>query len=54
VITRDPSFARLLARPGILSALPKDRYETEVESWRHVQSKNYEFTIKRLREPKMP
>jgi hypothetical protein len=24
---------------------------TEVESWRHVQSQNYEFTMKRLREP---
>ena len=33
---------------------PKDRYETEVESWRHVQSQNFEFTMKRLREPKMP
>jgi hypothetical protein len=30
---------------------PKDRYQTEVESWRHLQSKNYEFTMKRLREP---
>jgi len=30
---------------------PKDRYQTEVESWRHLQSANIEFTIKRLREP---
>ncbi len=31
---------------------PKDRYETSVESWRHLQCDNYEFTMKRLREPK--
>ena len=30
---------------------PKDRYQTEVESWRHLQSQNIEFTMKRLREP---
>jgi hypothetical protein len=30
---------------------PKDRYQTEIESWRHLQSDNIEFTIKRLREP---
>ena len=30
---------------------PKDRYQTEVESWRHLQSDNVEFTLKRLREP---
>jgi hypothetical protein len=30
---------------------PKDRYQTEVESWRHLQSDNIEFTMKRLREP---
>jgi hypothetical protein len=30
---------------------PKDRYQTEVESWRELQSQNIEFTIKRLREP---
>jgi hypothetical protein len=24
---------------------------TEVESWRHLQSQNIEFTMKRLREP---
>jgi hypothetical protein len=32
----------------------KIQYETEVESWRRVQSQNYEFTMKRLREPKIP
>jgi hypothetical protein len=30
---------------------PKDRYQTEVESWRNLQSANIEFTMKRLREP---
>jgi hypothetical protein len=29
---------------------PKDRYETEVESWRHLQSRICEFTMKRLRD----
>jgi hypothetical protein len=26
-------------------------YQTEVESWRELQSQNIEFTMKRLREP---
>ena len=30
---------------------PKERYQTEVESWRRLQSDNIEFTMKRLREP---
>jgi hypothetical protein len=30
---------------------PKDRYLTQVESWRYLRSDNIEFTIKRLREP---
>jgi hypothetical protein len=30
---------------------PKDQYQTEVESWRNLQSANIEFTMKRLREP---
>jgi hypothetical protein len=30
---------------------PKDRYQTEVDSWRNLQSSNIEFTLKRLREP---
>jgi hypothetical protein len=30
---------------------PKDRYLTEVEDWRHLQSDNIKFTIKRIREP---
>jgi hypothetical protein len=31
--------------------IPKDRYLTEIESWRHLQSDNVEFTMKRLRDP---
>jgi hypothetical protein len=30
---------------------PKDRYQTEVESWRNLQSANIEFIMKRLRDP---
>jgi hypothetical protein len=30
---------------------PKDRYLTEVDGWRHLQSDNIEFTIKRIGEP---
>jgi hypothetical protein len=33
---------------------PKDRYQTEIESWRHLQSEDIEFTMKRLREPTPP
>ncbi len=48
--------ARSPMRPLELSADspqkgPKDRYMTEVESWREIQSSNIEFTMKRLREP---
>jgi hypothetical protein len=51
--TRELTAARKVARE-YFERYPKDRYETEVESWRHVQSQNYEFTMKRLRAPKMP
>jgi hypothetical protein len=51
--TRDLSFARELARE-YFERFPKDRYETEVESWRQIQSQNIEFTMKRLREPVVP
>ena len=34
-----------------LQRFPKDRYQTEVETWRELQSGNIEFTMKRLREP---
>jgi hypothetical protein len=48
--TREHSAARKLARE-YFEKYPKDRYQTEVESWRLLQSANYEFTMKRLREP---
>jgi hypothetical protein len=48
--TRDRTFARRLAAE-YFQRFPKDRYKTEVESWRELQSQNIEFTMKRLREP---
>jgi hypothetical protein len=48
--TRLRTAARQLA-VEYFERFPKDRYQTEVESWRHLQSDNIEFTIKRLREP---
>jgi hypothetical protein len=51
--TRDLFFARQLAKE-YFQRYPKDRYETEVESWRQIQSQNIKFTMKRLREPKLP
>jgi hypothetical protein len=56
---RDPyirqKFTRLRHAARQLAAeyferFPKDRYQTEVESWRHLQSDNIEFIMK-LREP---
>jgi hypothetical protein len=38
-------------RAEYFERFPKDRYQTEIESWRHLQSDNVEFTLKRLREP---
>jgi hypothetical protein len=49
--TREVKTARAVAR-DYFERFPKDRYETSVESWRHLQCDNYEFTMKRLREPK--
>ena len=49
--TRAHSFARRLAKE-YFEKYPKDRYQTEVESWRKLQSDNIEFVMKRLREPK--
>ena len=48
--TKEQSFARQLAKE-YFEKYPKDRYQTEVESWRHLQSANIEFTMKRLRKP---
>ena len=48
--TKDRTYARKLAAE-YFERFPKDRYRTEVESWRELQSQNIEFTMKRLREP---
>jgi hypothetical protein len=50
VLTRERSAARKLAHE-YFERFPKDRYQTEIESWRLLQSANIEFTMKRLREP---
>jgi hypothetical protein len=49
--TREVKTARVVAR-DYFERLPKDRYENSVDSWRHLQCDNYEFTMKRLQEPK--
>jgi hypothetical protein len=48
--TRERSAARKVAKE-YFELFPKDRYQTEVESWRNLQSANIEFTMKRLRDP---
>ena len=48
--TRERTAARKLAARYFRN-FPKDRYRTELESWRELQSQNIEFTMKRLREP---
>ena len=48
--TREISHAREVAR-DYFTKYPKDRYETEVETWADIQSYNIEFTMKRLRDP---
>ena len=48
--TRERSAARRSIREYFVR-FPKERYQTEVESWRHRHSQNIEFTMKRLREP---
>ena len=48
--TRDRTYARKLAAE-YFEQFPKELYQTEVESWRELQSQNIEFTMKRLREP---
>ena len=48
--TRERSAARKVAAE-YFEQFPKDRYQTEVESWRNLQSANIEFTMKRLRDP---
>jgi hypothetical protein len=48
--TKDRNAAKKLAAE-YFERFPKERYQTEVESWRHLQSQNIEFTMKRLRDP---
>jgi hypothetical protein len=48
--TRERTSAKKLATEYLQRFL-KERYQTEVESWRELQSQNIEFTMKRLREP---
>jgi hypothetical protein len=48
--TRERSAARKVAQE-YFERFPKNRYRTEVESWRNLQSANIEFTMKRLCEP---
>jgi short-subunit dehydrogenase len=45
--TREVKTARVAARENF-ERFPKDRYETAVQSWRHLQCDNYEFTMRRL------
>jgi hypothetical protein len=51
--TKERSATRKLAQE-YFERYPKDRYQTEVEGWRNLQSQNIEFTMKRLREPIEP
>jgi hypothetical protein len=48
--TKERTAARKHAKE-YFQRFPKERYQTEVESWRDLQSSNIEFTMKRLREP---
>ena len=48
--TKEQSFARQHAKE-YFEKYPKAQYQTEVESWRELQSRNIEYTMKRLREP---
>jgi hypothetical protein len=49
---RDPYIREMYTREEYFERFPKNRYETAVESWRHLQCYNIEFTMKRLRQPK--
>jgi len=48
--TKEQSFAGQHAKE-YFEKYPKDRFQTEIESWRELQSGNIEYTMKRLREP---
>jgi hypothetical protein len=51
--TKERSAARKAIRE-YYKRFPNKRYPTELESWRHLQSQNFEFVMKRLREPIEP
>jgi hypothetical protein len=44
--TKEQTAARKFAKE-YFERFPKDRYQTEVESWRNLQSANIELTMKR-------
>jgi len=46
--TRERTAAKKLAAE-YFQRFPKERYQTEVESWRELQSQNIEFTMKSAR-----
>ena len=48
--TKERSAARKAIRE-YFKRYPNKQFQTELESWRHLQSQNFEFTMKRLREP---
>jgi hypothetical protein len=48
--TKQRSAARKFTQE-YFQRFPKDRYQTEVESWRNLRSANIEFPMKRLRDP---
>jgi hypothetical protein len=48
--TKERSAARRAIRE-YFKRYPNKQFQTELESWRHLQSQNFEFTMKRLREP---
>jgi hypothetical protein len=49
--TKERSAARKTIREYFKRRYPNKQFQTELESWRHLQSQNVEFTMKRLREP---
>ena len=48
--TRESSTARRAVRE-YFKRYPKERYQSELETWRYLPSQTIEFTMKRLREP---
>jgi len=48
--TKERTAARRAIRQ-YFKRYPNEQFQTELESWRLLQSQNFEFTMKRLREP---